>query len=80
MEKIADLTNYRNKKVLMDEAQSLIDYIFEQAKSGKAIHVVEQDIFSKLLTMGHQALGQFIVLQGNGDMGEQLELSSGKTV
>ena len=80
MEKIADLTNYRKKKVLMDEAQSLIDYIFEQAKSGKAIHEVEQDIFSKLLTMGHQALGQFIVLQGNGDMGEQLELSSGKTV
>ncbi len=66
--------------MLMDEAELLLDYIFEQAKQGTAVHKVKQDIFSKLLSMGHQALGQFIVLQGDGDMGDQIELSSGSTV
>ncbi len=80
MEKITDLSHFRNKKMLMDEAEQLLDYIFEQAKQGAAIHTVEQDIFSKLLSMGHQALGQFIALQGDGDMGDQIELSSGSTV
>ena len=80
MQKITDLSKYRNKKMLMNEAEKLIDFIFEQAKQGKATHKVEQDIFSKLLTMGHQALGQFIVLQGDGDMGRHLKLSSGRTV
>jgi len=80
MQKITDLSKYRNKKMLMDEAEKLINFIFEQAKQGKATHKVEQDIFSKLLTMGHQALGQFIVLQGDGDMGKQIELSCGKIV
>jgi len=80
MEKITDLKKYRNKKLLMDEAEDLIDYILEQARHGTAIHKVEQNIFSKLLSMGHQALGQFIVLQGDGEMGDQIELSSGRTV
>ncbi len=80
MQKITDLNKYRNKKMLMDEAEKLINFIFEQAKQGTATHKVEQDIFSKLLTMGHQALGQFIVLQGDGDMGKHIKLSSGRTV
>ena len=59
---------------------NLVDYIFEQAKQGTAVHKVEQDIFSKLLSMDHQAPGQFIVLYGDGDMGDKIELSSGRTV
>ncbi len=80
MEKITDLSNFRNKKMLMDEAEQLVDYIFEQAKQGAAVHKVEQDIFTKILSMGHQALGHFIVLQGDGDMGDKIELSSRRTV
>lgn len=45
-----------------------------------AFEKFEQDIFTKILSMGHQALGQFIVLQGDGDMGDQIELSSGRSV
>ena len=80
MKKITDLSNYRNKKLLMNETKKLADYILEQAKQGAAIHKVEQGIWDKLLTMGEQALGQFIAMQGNGDIGEEVELGSGKTV
>ncbi len=80
MKKIADLNTYHSKKMLLGEAEKLVDYIFEQAKQGKATHQVEQGIFDRLLTMGHLALGQFIALQGDGDLGKQIELPSGKTV
>jgi len=80
MKKITDLSHYRNKKLLMTETKKLSDYILEQAKQGTAIHTVEQGIWDKLLTMGEQALGQFIALQGDGDMGDKIELDSGKTV
>ena len=65
MKKITDLSNYRNKKLLMNETKKLADYILEQAKQGAAIHTVEQGIWDKLLTMGEQALGQFIALHCN---------------
>ncbi len=80
MKKITDLSNYRNKKLLINETNKLSDYILKQAKQGTAIHTVEQGIWDKLLTMGEQALGQFIALQGDGDMGDKIELDSGKTV
>jgi len=80
MEKITDLDNYRNKKILMDESKKLADYILEQAQQGTAIHTVEQGIWDKLLKMGEQALGQFLALQGDGDIGEQVELGSGRVV
>jgi len=73
MEKITDLSNYRNKKLLMNETKKLADNILEQAKQGVAIHTVEQGIWDKLLTMDEQAPGQFIALQGDGDIGEQVE-------
>ena len=64
----------------MDESKKLADYILDQAKQGTAIHTVEQGIWDKLLKMGEQALGQFLALQGDGDMGEQVELGSGRVV
>ena len=56
MEKITDLSNYRNKKLLMNETKKLADYILEQAKQGVAIHTVEQGIWdaSKLFHTTHE--------------------------
>jgi len=48
------------------------------AKEGRPIHEVEQELWSRLLHMGHEALGQFLRLQGNGDMGETVTLPSGE--
>lgn len=64
----------------MNETKKLSDYILEQAKQGEAINTLEQGIWDKLLTMGEQALGQFVALQGDGDMGEEVEIASGKIV
>ncbi len=42
MKKITDLNTYHNKKLLLGEAEKLVDYIFEQAKQGGATYKVEQ--------------------------------------
>jgi hypothetical protein len=47
----------------------LAEYILVQAKQGVAIYTVEQGSRDKLLKMGEQAPGQFIALQGGGDIG-----------
>ncbi len=44
MENIADLSNYRNKKVLFDEINEHSDYLHQQAQKGGAIYDVEQGI------------------------------------
>ncbi len=51
--------------MFMNDIKRLAEYILEQAKKGEAIHTVEQGIRDKLLTLGEQALGQFIVLHGD---------------
>jgi hypothetical protein len=48
------------------------------AKEGRPIHEVEQELWSRLLHMGHEALGQFLRLQGNGDMGQTVTLPTGE--
>jgi len=57
MQKITDLSKYRNKKMLMDEAEKLIDFIFEQAKQGKATHKIEQDIIFGLYELERVVYG-----------------------
>lgn len=80
MENIADLSDYRNKNVLVNKINELSDYLHHQAQEGTAIHDVEQGIWDTLLKIGEQALGQFIASQGDGDMGEVIKLTTGKKV
>ncbi len=80
MKTINDVNEHHTKKILFEQIEKLADYIHQQAKEGTAIHTVEQGIWDKLLMIGNQALGQFIASQGDGDRGEEIELSKGNTV
>jgi hypothetical protein len=80
MKKITDLTKFSNKKIIFNEIENLIEFIHKEAKDGTAIHEVEQGIWDKLLKIGNQALGLFIISQGDGDMGAEVKLSDGHTV
>ena len=80
MKKITDLKEYRNKNMLFDEIEELTQYLHRQSQGGTAIHEVEQGIWDKLLIIGKQALGQFIASQGDGELGKEVKLSSGKIV
>jgi len=47
-------------------------------QEGRAIHDVERDLWRQLRLMGHEALAQFLRLQGTGDMGETVALPTGE--
>jgi hypothetical protein len=56
----------------------LQEYVRRSAQEGRPIHEVEEQLWSRLLQLGHEALGQFLRLQGDGDLGETITLPSGE--
>lgn len=56
----------------------LWQFIEDAARQATAAHVVEEELFRKLLALGRQLYGQFLALQGTGDVGERLTLPEGR--
>lgn len=65
---------------LLGAASDLFDYVRQAAEVGKPIHEVEEGIWQRMLQMGREALGQFLELQGDGDLGETLTMPDGREV
>jgi hypothetical protein len=63
---------------LLQQFAHLQECIRVAAQEGRAIHEVELDLWRQLRLIGHEALGQFLHLQGDGDMGETVALPSGE--
>jgi hypothetical protein len=62
---------------LQQQLQNLQEYIRTSVRNGQAIHEVEREIWKQVLKMGHSALGLFLQLQGDGDLGETVTLPNG---
>jgi ribosomal 50S subunit-associated protein YjgA (DUF615 family) len=65
-------------ETLQQQFAQLQEVVRRSAKEGRAIHEVEEDLWTRLLQMGHEALAQFLRLQGDGDMGETVTLPGGE--
>jgi len=65
---------------LLGAATDLFEFVRQAAEKGQAIHEVEEGIWRHMLQMGHEALGQFLERQGDGDLGEILTLPDGHAV
>lgn len=65
---------------LQDQFNQLKDYVSKAGERGEAIHQVEQQLWQRLLQLGHEALKLFLFLQGQGDLGEDLTLPNGHQV
>lgn len=63
---------------LQQQFADLEKSILQAAKNGMPIHEVERDLWRRLRQMGHEALGQFLRLHGDGDLGESVTLPSGE--
>jgi hypothetical protein len=64
---------------LVDAARGLFRFVQEAAAQGSPVHEVEKGIGERTLQMGRQALGQFLACQGDGDVGEQVRTSDGRS-
>jgi hypothetical protein len=63
---------------LQHQLAELVQSVRQAARDGQAIHEVERDLWRRLRLMGHEALGQFLRLQGDGDLGESVTLPTGE--
>lgn len=63
-----------------EELLQMQDALLQAANDGTAAHVVERDLFRKLLELGHTLFGAFLAAVGPGDLGESAELDDGRTV
>jgi hypothetical protein len=69
-----------DKPELVDEMAQLRQFVHDAARVGTAAHEVERGLFRRLLSLGHDLLGEFFVLQGSGDIGEQFTLPDGEVL
>lgn len=69
-----------DKRVVADEVTALRQFIHDAVRQGIPAHEVEQQLFRRLLGLGHTLLGEFFEQQGTGDVGEQVILPDGEVV
>lgn len=65
---------------LQAQLAELKTYVHQSAQSGEAIDEVERGLWKRMLALGHSALGLYLSIQGDGDVGETLRLETGETV
>ena len=68
----ADLGN------LTEMAEGLKAFVQQAAEEGFAAHEVEMEIWQRVLAMGRQAMGRFFDTQGEGDVGDSIEMPDGQ--
>ena len=82
--KIAESIQQRNPEQVSRELQSLVDQlkanVHAAAKGGESFDCVERSVFASVLQIGHQAIELLLSLQGDGDLGEQIETAAAKTL
>ena len=59
-------------KSLVELAEQLEASIRNAAQAGKSLYEVEKDTFGCALRIGHAAIEQLLMLEGNGDVGESV--------
>jgi hypothetical protein len=75
---MAEMAAFGNVKGLSAMADDLATFVRQAAVEGVAAHEVEKEIWQRLLAMGRQATGHFLQMQGDGDVGQTVEMPDGR--
>jgi plasmid stability protein len=80
--KITDSNQQRNPDQISQQLTALVDQlkldVKTAAKHGNTFDSVERSILTSVLKIGDQAVELLLALQGDGDLGEQIQNSDGK--
>lgn len=74
---MAEAAAFDNARELSEMGLDLESFVQQAAVDGTAAHEVELDIWQRVLAIGRQALGQFLQMQGDGDVGETVTTPEG---
>ncbi|NQT40227.1 MAG: ISKra4 family transposase [Planctomycetes bacterium] len=75
---MAEMAAFDNVKELTEMADDLATFVRQAAVEGTAAHEVEKGVWQRVLAMGRQATGHFLQMQGDGDVGETIEMPDGE--
>jgi hypothetical protein len=75
---MAEMAAFDNVTELAAMADDLATFVRQAAVEGVAAHEVEKGVWQRVLAMGRQATGQFLRMQGDGDVGDTVEMPDGK--
>ena len=75
---VAEKAAFDNLKDLSAMAGDLASFVQQAAVEGKAAHEVEKGVWERVLAIGRQATGHFFRMQGDGDVGETVEMPDGE--
>ena len=75
---MAEVAAFDNLEGLARMGSELAAFVRRAALEGVAAHEAEEDVWQRVLAMGRQAFGQFLAAQGDGDVGETIEMDDGK--
>ena len=65
---------------MVDQMDELQQFVQVAARDGMAAHEVERGLYRRLMSLGHELLGEFFARQGSGDIGQQLTLPDGEVL
>jgi hypothetical protein len=71
---------HADKVEVVGRLEQLRQFVHDEARRGTAAHEVELGLFRRLMSLGHDLLGEFFAKQGSGDVGQQLNLPDGRVV
>ena len=71
---MAESVAFDNIQQLTEMAEDLVGFVQQAAAEGTAAHDVEKEVWHRVLAMGRQVTGHFLHLQGDGDVGETIEI------
>jgi len=81
--RIAEFAQQRNPEQVTEHLNSLVEelkkHVETGAQDGDSFDCIERKVLTSVLQIGHQALELLLALQGDGDLGEQVQTSDGKT-
>ncbi len=75
---MAEVAAFDKLEELLEMAEDLRTFVREAVVEGTAAHEVEKGVWGRVLAMGRQATGQFFRMQGDGDVGETIEMPDGE--
>ena len=75
---MAESAAFDNIQKLTGMAESMAGFVQQAVVAGTAAHEVEREVWKRVLAMGRQATGHFFQMQGDGDVGETIEMPDGR--
>jgi hypothetical protein len=74
---MAEMAAFDNLSDLAQMGTDLASFVQRAAADGLAAHELERGVWQRVLAMGRQATGHFFRMQGEGDVGETVEMPDG---